>query len=69
MEVRKFVISFSIVSFLFFGIPVSSQASFFNWGSCLRWRITESAGSSAPATLAISGYVYSIGVLTRSQRP
>jgi hypothetical protein len=40
MELRRFLISLSIVSSLFLGIRGDSHASFFNWGSCLRWRIT-----------------------------
>jgi hypothetical protein len=39
MELKKFLVSLSIVSSLFLGIPDYSHASFFNWGSCLRWRI------------------------------
>jgi len=63
MEVRKFVISFSIVSFLFFGIPVSSQASFFNWGSCLRWRIT------GICRIVCTGYTCHIWVRVQHWRP
>ncbi len=40
MELKKFLVSLSIVSSLCLAIPVDSHASFFNWGSCLRWRIT-----------------------------
>jgi hypothetical protein len=40
MELKKFLVSLSIVSSLCLGIPDYSNASFFNWGSCLRWRIT-----------------------------
>jgi TraU protein len=40
MELKKFLIFLSIVSSLYLVIPGYSHASFFNWGFCLRWRIT-----------------------------
>lgn len=40
MEIKKLFTSFSIFLSLFLGTVFDSQASFFNWGSCLRWRIT-----------------------------
>jgi len=40
MELRKLSISLIFLSYLILGIDLRSEASFFNWGSCLRWRIT-----------------------------
>ena len=40
MEVRKLSVSLILLLSLILAVPFESQASFFNWGSCLRWRIT-----------------------------
>ncbi len=40
MEIRKFAVSLTILFCLVLGSVANSDASFFNWGSCLRWRIT-----------------------------
>ena len=42
MELKKFLAFLSVVSSFCLGIAsaIDSHASFFNWGSCLRWRIT-----------------------------
>ncbi len=40
MEMRKLSASLLVFFSLILGTFVESHASFFNWGSCLRWRIT-----------------------------
>ena len=41
MELRKLSgFLFLLFSLMFFASAIDSHASFFNWGSCLRWRIT-----------------------------
>src|SRR5262249_48327846 len=40
MEVKKLSVSLIVFFSLILAIPFDSDASFFNWGSCLRWRIT-----------------------------
>ena len=40
MELRKISGSLLLLVLLILGGAIDSHASFFNWGSCLRWRIT-----------------------------
>jgi hypothetical protein len=41
MELKKLSgFLFLLFSLMFFASAIDSHASFFNWGSCLRWRIT-----------------------------
>jgi hypothetical protein len=40
MEMRKLSVSLILLFCLILAAPFDSHASFFNWGSCLRWRIT-----------------------------
>ena len=40
MELRKIFGSLLLLVLLILGGAIDSHASFFNWGSCLRWRIT-----------------------------
>ena len=40
MEMRKLSVSLIILLSLVLAVPFDSHPAFFNWGSCLRWRIT-----------------------------
>ena len=40
MELKKFYVCLFILFSLILANAIDSYASFFNWGSCLRWRIT-----------------------------
>lgn len=40
MEMRRLSVSLVILLSLVLAVPFDSHPAFFNWGSCLRWRIT-----------------------------
>jgi hypothetical protein len=63
MELKKFLVSLSLVLSLFLGIPDYSHASFFNWDSCLRWRI------AGICRIVCTGNSCHVWVIVRHWRP